>query len=268
MGRHIPYTRLLLCLVLLLPFTAAQAIIIRHDKADRRYRVDESGYPQLFYLHTGFDNKICIATLISPHWAITAAHCARETPLLDTVTRHEEYTLTIARKQYQVTALVMHPRHDTGDQMQDVDLALIRLDRDVENIMPVRLNHDGNEARQVLSLVGWGFTGIGTLGMRNNDGLLRRAQNRVEEAGQWLSFVFDDPRTPGNAALELEGIPGLGDSGGPALLETAEGPMLMGIALGELEEGESPEVQGLYGTVQLYERISSHLEWIEQVIAD
>lgn len=260
--------RLLACLLLLLPVAAAQAIIIRHDKADTRYRVEETRYPQVFFLHTGNAHKICIATLVSPHWAITAAHCTRETPLLDTLRRNERYDLTIARKAYTVAAVVLHPQHDSGDQLRDVDLALIRLDRDVENVVPVVLNREVNEARQVLSLVGWGYTGIGTLGMRNNDGRLRRAQNRVDEAGQWLSFTFDDPRTPGNQALELEGIPGLGDSGGPALLETDAGPVLMGIALGELEEGESPPVQGLYGTVQLYERISSHLDWIEQVIAE
>jgi len=104
--------------------------------------------------------------------------------------------------------------------------------------------------------------------LQYNDGKFRRARNRVHEAGQWLSFQFDDPRESGNQALDLEGIPSLGDSGGPALLETEQGPVLMGIALGELEEGESPPVQGLYGTIQLYERISSHLEWIEQVIAE
>ena len=30
--------------------------------------------------------------------------------------------------------------------------------------------------------------------------------------------------------------------------------------------GEAPSNQGLYGTTQVYERISSHLEWIESVI--
>lgn len=255
-------------LVLLLLPAASQAIIIRHDKADTRYRVDETRYPQLFFLHQGFGNKICMATLIAPHWAITAAHCARETPLAETLALDEAFTVNIGQHAYLVTRLVMHPSSNTGDQMHDVDLALLQLDRDVEGVPPVLLNQDANEADQVLSLLGWGFTGIGTLGLRHNDGHFRRAQNRVEEAGQWLTFRFDDPREIGNQALDLEGIPSLGDSGGPALLETEDGLVLMGVALGELEEGESPPVQGLYGTTQLYERVSSHQDWIRQVIAE
>jgi hypothetical protein len=259
---------LLGCLALLVLPATSQAIIIRHDKADSRYRVDETRYPQLFFLHQGYGNKRCMGTLVSPHWAITAAHCARETPMADTLARQEAYTVNIARRTYQVTQLEMHPQSNTGDEMRDVDLALLRLDRDVEGVVPVLINHDIHEVHQVLSLLGWGFTGIGTLGLRNNDGHFRRAENRVEEAGQWLTFRFDDPREIGNQALDLEGIPSLGDSGGPALLETQDGLVLMGIALGELEEGESPPVQGLYGTIQLYERVSSHLDWIRQVIAE
>jgi len=44
--------------------------------------------------------------------------------------------------------------------------------------------------------------------------------------------------------------------------------VLAGIALGELEVGEPPLAQGLYGTTQLYERVSSHLDWIDAVISE
>jgi secreted trypsin-like serine protease len=251
---------------LLLPFSSSQGIIIRHDKGDSRYQVREESYPQLFYLHTSFDNKVCMGTLINSHWAITAAHCTNQTPLLETVRQNESYSLTINKKQYGVAELVMHPLYDTGNELENVDLALIRLDRAVVDITPVALYRQTDEVDQIVSLLGWGFTGIGTRGLQNNDGKFRRAQNRVTGADQWLTFMFDDPRSSGNQALVLEGIPGLGDSGGPALLEAENGPLLMGIALGELEEGESPPVQGLYGTTQIYERISSHLEWIDAVL--
>ncbi len=252
--------------ILLLPFSSSQGIIIRHDKGDSRYQVREESYPQLFHLHTSFENKVCMATLINPHWAITAAHCANQTPLLKTVQEKSPYSLTINKKLYGVAELVMHPLYDTGNELDNVDLALIRLDQEVQGVTPVALYRRADEVDQIVSLLGWGFTGIGTRGLQSNDGKFRRAQNRVVEAGQWLTFLFDDPRSSGNQALALEGIPGLGDSGGPALLETESGPLLMGIALGELEEGDSPPVQGLYGTTQIYERISSHLEWIEQVV--
>jgi len=32
--------------------------------------------------------------------------------------------------------------------------------------------------------------------------------------------------------------------------------------------GEAPLAQGLYGTTQLYERVSSHLEWIDAILSE
>ena len=248
--------------------SASFGIIIRHDKADTRYQEDEENHQQLFFLHTSFDNKICVATLINSHWAITAAHCMEQTPLGETIANNEQYPITVAGTLNQINEIAFHPQYNTGNELENVDLALIRLDQTVEHVKPIALYRDKDESQQVFSLLGWGFTGIGTRGLSRNDGRFRRAENRVEEAGQWLRFRFDDPRVNGNQALELEGVPGLGDSGGPALLETEDGLLLAGIALGELEEGDAPSAQGLYGTVQVYERISSHLEWIDAVIAN
>lgn len=268
MKRCSPSLKLLTVILLaVMPFSASHGIIIRHDKADSGYRVDEKHYPQLFFLHTRFNNKVCVATLIASRWAITAAHCTRQTPLLEQVSRHEKFSLEIAGINYDADRVVLHPMADTGDELQDVDLALIHLTREVTSIIPARLNRESNEMGQVFSLLGWGYSGIGTRGLQSNDGRFRRAENRVSTAGQWLEFRFDDPRESGSQALELEGIPGLGDSGSPALLETDQGFIVVGIAVGELEEGAAPDYQGLYGTTQLYERISSHLGWIESVIS-
>lgn len=266
-NRRFPFFPFLAVLALLfIPFHSSQGIIIRHDKADSSYKADARQYPQLFFLHTSFDNKVCVATLIASRWAITAAHCTEQTPLGETFKNKNTYQLTIAGQSYQVNALVLHPEHNTGNELNNVDLALIQLDRNVDGVVPATLYRDTDEINQVFSLLGWGFTGIGTRGLTSNDGSFRRAENRVVEAAQWLTFLFDDPRQSGNQALALEGVPGLGDSGGPALLETGNGMVLAGIALGELEEGESPPSQGRYGTLQVYERISSHLEWIAGVI--
>jgi hypothetical protein len=268
MCKHVKISQLLFCLFLLLPCAGAQAIIIRHDKADSRYRVEESSYPQLFYMHTRFENRVCVATLIAAQWALTAAHCTRQTPLLETVSRHEHFVLTIAGKAVETDRVVLHPQSDTGNELHDVDLALIHLTTGVENVQPAQLNQSPNEQDQIYTLLGWGFSGDGTRGLQGNDGRMRRALNRVTLAGKWLEFLFDDPRTPGSKALDLEGVPGLGDSGSPALLETDDGLVVVGITVGELEEGEAPKHQGLYGTILLYERISSHLTWIAHTIAD
>jgi secreted trypsin-like serine protease len=82
-----------------------------------------------------------------------------------------------------------------------------------------------------------------------------------------LRFVFDDPRDQNAESLPTEGTLGLGDSGGPALMATNSGPRLVGIAVGQITGlNYEEETQGRYGAVAIYERLSSHIEWIETVV--
>ncbi len=255
----------LVCLILAM---SAHAIVIRHDRADADYVVDESRYPQVFYLHTRYDNKVCMATLIDPGWALTAAHCTDETPIKLTLDQQHNWPLEIAGKPNSIRRMVVHPRYAGGDLLQGVDLALLQLETAVTSVNPVQLYRQANEASTVMSLVGWGFTGNGERGRQGNDGRFRRAENKVEEASRWLVFRFDDPREAKGSALELEGIPGLGDSGGPALEESYEaGTMLLaGVAVGELATNMETSSKGTYGAIEVYERISLHAEWIDAVI--
>ncbi len=262
-----PVCLLIVLMLALLGLSPAQAIIIRHDQLDSRYIVYAQQYPQLFYLYTRFDNKVCVATLISAQWAITAGHCTEETPLAETINAGETYQVSLDDNDYTVAELVVHPAYKHPQQIQAVDLALIKLDRPVTSIRPVSLYQELDELDKVVSFVGWGFSGMGTPGIMDNDGKMRRAQNKVMNAGKWLEFVFDDPRETNSTALPLEGIPGLGDSGGPALLETPQGMMIMGVALGEINNPNAPQ-QGAYGSISLYERVSTHYAWILQVIRE
>ena len=215
-----------------------------------------------------FGNKVCVATLITPRWALTAAHCTSQTPLAETLSSGQTFPVDVAGQIYLVEKLELHPRYNTGNELTDVDLALLQLDRDVSRAEPAGLYRQTDEVNRVYTLLGWGFTGIGTREAKHNDGRFRRAQNRVVAAGQWLEFVFDDPRNLNADVLDLEGVPGLGDSRGPALLETEDSLVVAGIALGELESGDEPSVQGMYGGVHLYERVSSHVDWIDGVTSD
>lgn len=262
----------MLAVLLVVCSLPAVAIVIRHDRSDAVYVVDAGQYPQLFHLHTRESlRKVCMATLIAPRWAITAAHCLDETPIAATLAQGAVWQLEVAGGQYRIDTLAVHPQYRAGAALAGVDLALIRLDREVAGITPVLINRDATELGKVVQLFGWGHTGNGNTGRQRNDGRFRRAENEVSEALQWLSFRFDDPREQGSAALALEGIPALGDSGGPALLQTSRGVVLLGVALGELEQEEpvqqsGPQQQGRYGAIEIYERISLHLDWIEAVL--
>jgi secreted trypsin-like serine protease len=251
---------------LLVPALPAAGIVIRHDRADIQYVVDESRYPQFFHLHERSRRKVCLGTLIAPTWAITAGHCVDDTPLRSSLDAGEPYTLQVAGATYRVDALVLHPDYNNGVLLQGVDLALLRLDREVPGVAPVVLQRSEDEAGHVATLVGWGSTGTGVTGRRSNDGKFRRAENRVASADLWLEFRFDDPRQPDSPALALEGVPGLGDSGGPALIESDGSFTLIGIAVGELVREGDDQRQGLYGATGVYERISRHAAWIDAVL--
>lgn len=262
---------MLAALLLLAPLTAP-AIVIRHDRSDADYVVDATRYPQLFHLHTRESStKVCMATLIAPRWAITAAHCTEQTPIATTLAAGLPYTLEIAGAGYLIDSLVVHPDYRSAKgSLLGVDLALIRLDREVPGVAPVLLNRDATELGSVVQLFGWGHTGNGDTGRQRNDGRFRRAENEITEALQWLRFRFDDPRERGSVALDLEGVPALGDSGGPALVDTPEGLVLLGVALGELDLSSPDDPQGarqgLYGATEIYERIALHSDWIAAVL--
>jgi len=267
----------LLCLSAALLLPGAQAIVIRHDTGYSRHAASEAQFPAVFWLEQRSQRKVCVATLIDPRWALTAAHCVEETGLQRHIASQGEYVVQIAGKLQGIDHVELHPDYQFRDHPQfaarEVDMALLRLAAPIALPRPVALYRDSDEQDREVTLLGWGYFGLGTTGIAQDDGRFRMAQNIVTVAAQRLRLNFDDPRLPGSAAVELEGLPGLGDSGGPALLQGDEGWALAGIAVGEVASpaaasavAGSPPVQGLYGAVGIYERVSAHIAWIESVL--
>jgi len=249
--------------------SAAHAILVRHDTGYSQYHAREVDYPQVFYLERRQRRRICVATLIAPGWAVTAAHCTHETVLLQHLRDEGPYPVSIARQAVNIDAVFFHPDYDLADASGgEVDLALLRLAEVLSSPTPLPLYRDMNELGQRVTFVGWGFHGLGRGGHYIDDGRFRFAHNTVVAAAERLRFVFDDPRAADSAALELEGVPGLGDSGGPALIEIDGQHHVAGVAIGEVaRSGEPAPRQGLYGAEFVYERLSLHQRWIDAVIA-
>ena len=256
---------LILLITGLLSFSS-QAIIIRHDVAPNRYTVGPSDFPSVFFLEQRGNRKVCVATVIHRQWAITAAHCTEETPLAETIGNGQRFSVQVGGRDREIDGLIIHPNYKQSPGIE-VDLALVRFQNPANVPRPIPLQMDEDELGAEISLVGWGFFGLGTTGRQYDDGSLRRARNRITSANRRLRIVFDDPRELSGQAVDLEGLPGLGDSGGPALLETETGYRLAGIAIGEIEGSDfSEETQGKYGSVAIYERVTQHLDWIETAI--
>lgn len=253
---------LLLCLIM----ASSQAIVIRHDVGPGRYEVRSSEYPAVFYLEQLGNRKVCVATVIHRQWALTAAHCVEETSLGKVVADGRRFSVQVGNQTRLIDAVIIHPQYDINSST-DVDLALLRF-REASAIpapIPIQLSED--ELGEVVSILGWGYFGLGTMGRQYDDGKLRLATNRITEAGRRLRIVFDDPRDRNAETLPIEGMPGLGDSGGPAFLISETGLVLAGITIGEIEGADfSEETQGKYGSIAIYERVSQHVDWIEMVV--
>lgn len=253
----------LLCTTFVAP---SSAIIIRHDVGPARYEVRESSYPSVFFLEQQGNRKVCAATVIHQQWALTAAHCVEQTLLGNKLSNGRDFAVLVGGQDREIDAVIIHPEFDL-ENAADVDLALLRFKQASTTPRAMPLHLQELEPDSIVTLLGWGYFGLGTTGRQYNDGSLRLARNRITDVDRRFKIRFDDPRDRASQALPLEGLPSLGDSGGPALLENDNGLFLIGITIGEVTvNGFSEETQGEYGAIAIYEIVALQLDWIETVI--
>ncbi len=253
----------LLCIQLITCGRFADAIVVRHDVSDSKYRVAPNIFPPLVALPGEGQG-----TLISPDWVISAAHV---------VTGRQIHEISICGKPRQVSEVIIHPDYRPAPESlqsgaaqplmdfmnQSADVALIRLTKPVRDVKPVILYRATDEAEKIAEILGRGATGNGLVGEYKNSphaGHLRRAYSRVISAeGRWLKLRFDQPPK----TLPLEGMPADGDSGGPILIRVGDSLELAGLVSHKFASGPVKDFKCCsYGQVTYQSRISYYLPWI------
>jgi secreted trypsin-like serine protease len=253
------------CLSACLIWGASEAIIVRHDVAPAAYEVKAAEYPAIFSLERQGNRRVCVATLVHEQWALTAEHCLEETSLGRVLEGGEAFQVEVAGAVEFIDAVTVHPLYDQRAST-DVDLALLHFSQPLVNPRPLSLATNDSYKGQRVQLLGWGYTGQGLTGRDRDDGRLRSALNRLSDANARLRIEFDDPRIDGSTPEALEGMPSLGDSGGPALVAGESGLVVVGITVGEvMGPAFSEETQGRYGAVAVYEHVARHRQWFEAV---
>jgi hypothetical protein len=165
--------------------------------------------------------------------------------------------IVIGSGRYTIDRVVVHPQ---WRELGPHDVGLVHLARPVTNVAPIGLHRVRTERGQRATLVGHGGAGRGDSRERTEDGRARAATSRVDSTSSaWLYFSFDRP--PGGT--ELEGAPGPGDSGGPAILTETGRRTIAGISSAGFDGKTGP---GSYGAVDVFTRVSSYARWIDSVM--
>lgn len=250
-------------------FTASSfAVVKRHDIPAHHYKLDKA---PTYLIDMPYEGH---GVLIAPQWIVTVAH----TIFYDYVGKK----IQLGNQTLEITQVHIHPEYIepdkslfTGDAAPLIqvlnsrsDIALLKLSEPVETLIPIEIYPHTNEQGKEIIVFGRGATGNGKTGEdveTKFTGQLHHFQNIVENTDRnWLSYTFDAPST----ALPLEGMHGAGDSGGASVIVENNQAYLVGLSSWQTWQGDLASFKGgLYGATAYQVRISSYLDWINQVLA-
>jgi hypothetical protein len=221
-------------------------IVRRHDRDDAKYLELGAKYPAVTRFSGG------TATLIGERWLLTAGHVADNLSPFDQAVRFGD-------RNYEIEAVVLHPRARHGQRTARLDIALVKLRTPVLDVTPIKIYERKDEVGREIMFVGPGMYGDGNSGPQGDDGRMRGATNRVDSAmPNYLKFTFDAPP----AGTELEGISGPGDSGGPALFEADGETWVLGVSSANDDKNATGPCR--YHSDEYYARVSTVADWIRQ----
>ncbi len=255
--------------IVLMASLTAQAGMILDGVADSLYTSHATNFPSVGKVGNGS------GVLIAPTWVLTAAH----------IPNAAMGTFQIGAQTQTVTQIVRHPLYTNINL--GYDLALLRLASPMLGVTPTSIYTGSNELGSIVSISGYGSTGVGSSNNPQNPGTFRAGTNVVDliydftggaqQAG--LVTDFDAPTSlhpdgnrntlgaPTPTSLEYHLAPG--DSGGATFLFENGQWFVAGINSGiasqfEWQNSGANEQYG-YGAVSVMTRVSSFQTFIASI---
>jgi len=195
-------------------------------------------------------------TLIKDKWVLTAGHVAQGMFNRNNGNLSVYFENDIS---YKVKNVFLHPKFEP---MGPYDVALLELESQVEEFIPVGIYKKTDEKDQLIYLAGHGDKRASD-GSWIKDGKLRAYTNVIDEVNdKYIVFDYDAPE---NNPTEREGTSGPGDSGGPALLKSGNDYFVAGISSMGKPGTNGPAT---FGAIEYFVRVSKYQDWIRETIND
>ena len=248
--------------VLLGQMDFGRAGVIRNDVNDSVYTslAAQSVYDSVGFLtwREGTSGYIASGTLISPEWVLTAGHVVGGTNNSGAGISGMIFGLSSSYNGMGVSALSWVPytgwSSSGGNLWSGVDLGLVRLSQPITSVSPAQIDFRTSLVGLLGTNVGYGRSGVGTLGMRSDAGIKRAGQNMIDARGGMVTTMgsgtlldldgisptvlfqdFDHPTSlvassMGSAIpVAQEYLIGSGDSGGGLFIEVGGVTKLVGV---------------------------------------
>jgi hypothetical protein len=257
---------------------------IRADRTDQAYR-DYANEPQFASVGSYSTGSLFGSfTLISPSWALTAAHVVdtngNGSVSDETITNDVLRLGAIQRNAVEVivpTGINGNPGWD-GNINDGFDLALVRLNSPVTTITPAPLYSSFQELGKQITSVGFGQGGTGLTGATGASGTKRAGDNTVDRfvtfrnGATALRWDFDEPAprvSPNDSGstvpLDMEYLIGPGDSGGGSFIFENGSWYLAGVHSGTYDVFNYPGATSntsTYGDAALITRVAAYQDFI------
>ena len=230
-------------------FTICSAGTIDPETPDEKYIEYGSKFKSVVRLCCFDGNGLSCgsAVVIDPEWIVTAAHV---------VENCHSWTASIGEDKYNLDKVILYPEYK-AEVYGYHDIAIGHLSKKIELKHYPKLYENNDEAGQVCSIAGVGFTGTFITGISKYDGNRRAGSNKIEKIEKGV-LVCNASKV---GKVSLEYLICSGDSGGGLFI----GDALAGINSSVV--GYDGKSDSSYGDEGCHTRVSLYAKWIREHIS-